>query len=161
MTSAATKSADDTRALASALAGLARPGDLLLLAGELGTGKTVFAQGFARGLGIHEQVTSPTFVLARRYAGRLRLHHLDVYRLDHLQEVLDLGLAEIVDDEAVTLIEWGDVVVPAVPADFLEVRLCHGSSVDDRLLTFTAVGPAWAGRAHSLPAVLRDWPAPS
>ena len=82
----ATKSVDDTRELGAALADLARPGDVLILAGDLGTGKTAFAQGFARGLGVEEQVTSPTFILARSYEGRLRMHHLDVYRLDHLQE---------------------------------------------------------------------------
>src|SRR5262249_36775358 len=105
MITARTKSVDDTRALAAELAPFARAGDLILLGGGLGTGKTAFAQGFARGLGVTAPVTSPTFVLVRTYEGRLPLVHVDVYRLDHLQEVVDLGVADILDEDGVTLIE--------------------------------------------------------
>lgn len=157
MSAARTKSADDTRALGAALAELARPGDIILLTGDLGSGKTVFAQGFAQGLGVTERVTSPTFTLARSYTGRCRLHHLDVYRLDHLQEAIDLGLPELVDDEAVSLIEWGDVVVPALPADFLEVRLAFGDADDERLLRVRSVGPGWAGRRGAIDRTLEPW----
>jgi len=153
----ATKSVEDTRELGAALAELARPGDVLVLAGDLGTGKTAFAQGFARGLGVTEQVTSPTFILARSYEGRLRLHHLDVYRLDHLQEAEDLGLAELVDDRGVTLIEWGDVIAPALPAQHLEVRLGFGQGSDDRTLRLAAAGKSWAGRADALRRLLGGW----
>ena len=120
---ARTTSVDDTRALAAELAPLTAPGDLILLAGDLGAGKTAFVQGLARGLGVVEQVTSPAFVLARPYAGRVPLLHLDVYRLDYLQELHDLGITELLDEGGVTVIEWGDVVAPALPADFLEVRI--------------------------------------
>ena len=85
MITAVTKSADDTRDLAAAVATSARRGDVILLSGELGTGKTTFAQGFARGLGVTEPVVSPTFTLIRSYQGRLPLVHCDVYRLDHVQ----------------------------------------------------------------------------
>src|SRR5205807_1959293 len=94
MITARTKSAEDTRALAGEVAPLARPGDLILLEGGLGTGKTAFVQGFAKALGVSEPVTSPTFVLVRTYEARIPIVHLDVYRLDHLQEVIDLGMAE-------------------------------------------------------------------
>ena len=154
---ARTKSVDDTRALAAEVAALARPGDLLLLAGDLGTGKTAFVQGFARGLGVEEQVTSPAFVLVRSYEGRVPMVHLDVYRLDHLQELVDLGIAEMLDGEVVTLIEWGDVVAPALPADFLEVRLEPGDTDDDRILTIRAVGPMWPGRLAALRRTLARW----
>ena len=80
---ARTTSVEDTRSLAAELSALAKPGDLVLLAGDLGAGKTAFVQGFARGLGVVEPVTSPAFVLARSYEGRLPLLHLDVYRLEH------------------------------------------------------------------------------
>ena len=153
----ATKSVDDTRELGAALSDLARPGDVLVLAGDLGTGKTAFAQGFARGLGVTEQVTSPTFILARSYEGRLRLHHLDVYRLDHLQEAEDLGLAELVDDRGVTLIEWGDVIAPTLPAEHLEVRLAYGAGSDDRSLRLAAAGRSWGVRADALRRMLADW----
>jgi tRNA threonylcarbamoyladenosine biosynthesis protein TsaE len=156
---AGTTGVEQTRALAGALSGLARAGDLVLLAGELGAGKTAFAQGFAAGLGVDEVVTSPTFTLVRTYpGGRLRMNHVDVYRLEHLQEVIDLGLAEMVDDPAVTLIEWGDAVVPALPADFLEVRLAYGDQAGDhRSLCVRTVGPAWAARERALGAVLAPW----
>jgi tRNA threonylcarbamoyladenosine biosynthesis protein TsaE len=155
----ATKGVDDTRALASAIADLARPGDVLVLSGELGAGKTAFAQGFAAGLGVTEQVTSPTFTLARPYEGRLTMHHLDVYRLDHLQEAVDLGLAELVDDDAVTLVEWGEVVLPALPGDRLDVRLAHGDDDDVRSVDVRPVGPTWAVRFDALAGVLSRWSA--
>ena len=153
----ATKSVDDTRALAAEIAGLATPGDLLVLAGDLGTGKTAFAQGFALGLGVDEQVTSPAFILVRTYEGRLPFVHLDVYRLDTMQELVDLGIAELLDEGAVTLVEWGDAVTPALPADFLEVRLEVTDAPDDRLLSIRSVGPGWPPRADALKRVLAPW----
>jgi tRNA threonylcarbamoyladenosine biosynthesis protein TsaE len=152
-----TKSADDTRALAGEVAPLVRRGDLLVLAGDLGAGKTAFVQGLARGLGVADPVTSPAFVLVRSYAGRIPLTHVDVYRLDHLQEVVDLGIAEMVDDDGVMAIEWGDVIVPTLPADFLEVRIEEGETDDDRLLSFQAVGPSWAPRMGALGRALGRW----
>ena len=86
---ARTASVLETRDLAAALAELARPSDLLVLVGDLGAGKTAFTQGFGRGLGIDEQITSPTFALVRSYTGRLDLYHLDVYRLEQVSEALD------------------------------------------------------------------------
>ncbi|MFN2503761.1 MAG: tRNA (adenosine(37)-N6)-threonylcarbamoyltransferase complex ATPase subunit type 1 TsaE [Acidimicrobiales bacterium] len=154
---ARTKSVDDTRALAGEIAGLARPGDLILLAGDLGTGKTAFVQGFARKLGVEEPVTSPAFVLVRSYEGRIPIIHLDVYRLDHLQELVDLGIAELLDGDSVTLIEWGDVVAPALPADFLEVRLEPGESDDERVVTVRAVGPVWPARLSALRRAAARW----
>ena len=154
---AVTSETGETRALAAAIAGLARPGDVILLTGDLGAGKTAFAQGFAGGLGVTEQVTSPTFTLARSYEGRLTLNHLDVYRLDHLQEAVDLGLAELVDDGGVTIIEWGEVVVPALPADYLMIRLLHQPDPDRRRLELEPVGPHWGLRTDALHAVLEHW----
>lgn len=155
---AATSGVEETRALAGALAALACPGDLVLLSGDLGTGKTAFAQGFAAGLGVDEPVTSPTFILVRTYPGtRLKLHHVDAYRLEHLQEALDLGLAEMVDDVAVTLIEWGDLVAPALPGDFLEVRLDYGSADDDRTMALRWVGRRWGARWPAVEATVAPW----
>ncbi len=159
MIRAATKSVDDTRALAAEIAALAKPGDLVVLAGDLGTGKTAFAQGFARGLGVDEPVTSPAFILVRTYEGRLPMIHMDVYRLDQMQELVDLGIAELLDDGGVTLVEWGDAVTPALPADFLEIRLDAGTAPDDRLLTVRSVGPSWPPRAEALRLALAPWTA--
>ncbi len=156
---AATAGVDQTRALAKALSELARPGDLVLLAGDLGTGKTAFAQGFAAGLGVEEVVTSPTFTLVRSYpGGRLTMNHVDVYRLERLQEAVELGLAEMVDEDAVTLIEWGDVVVPALPADFLEVHLAYGQAdADERQLQLRTIGRRWTLRQPALQSALTPW----
>ena len=161
MTHARTSNVDQTRALGAAIASLTRAGDLILLAGDLGAGKTAFAQGFASGIGVTEAVTSPTFTLARHYEGtKLRLHHLDVYRLDHLQEAVDLGLSELIDDdEGVTLIEWGDVVIPMLQPDFLEVCLAYGYDDDERLLSMRVVGNGWSARRHALDDVLVPWQA--
>jgi tRNA threonylcarbamoyladenosine biosynthesis protein TsaE len=154
---ALTRSVEDTRALAAAVSSLLRPGDLVLLSGDLGTGKTAFAQGLATGLGISERVTSPAFVLARTYTGRLPLVHIDVYRLDHVQELIDMGIAEIVDSGGVTLIEWGEVVRPVVPPDLLEVWLEEGVSDDERSITLTPVGSSWLARAKALQHAVAGW----
>jgi tRNA threonylcarbamoyladenosine biosynthesis protein TsaE len=154
---AATKSVDDTRALAAEIAALAAPGDLLVLAGDLGTGKTAFVQGFARGLGVDEPVTSPAFILVRTYEGRLPMNHLDVYRLEQMQELVDLGIAELLDEGGVTLVEWGDAVTPALPSDFLEVRLEAGAAADDRTVTVRSVGRSWPPRADALRLALAPW----
>lgn len=111
---ARTSSAEETRMMGGCLAASARRGDVVVLAGPLGAGKTTFAQGFARGLGVTGPVTSPTFTLVRQYPCTLgELVHADVYRLDHLAEVEDLGLAELVE-RGVALVEWGDVAEPAL-----------------------------------------------
>ena len=147
-----------TRALGGALAGGLQSGDVIVLSGDLGTGKTVFAQGVAAGLGVTERVVSPTFAIAREYAGRLPLHHLDVYRLEHVQEAIDLGLDELFED-AVTLIEWGDGVRDLLPADRLEVELAlapaHAATEDTRHITITPFGADWSARASALAGAVR------
>jgi tRNA threonylcarbamoyladenosine biosynthesis protein TsaE len=155
---ACTRSVDETRQLAAAVADLARPGDVLVLAGDLGAGKTAFVQGFSRGLGVEDRVTSPTFTLVHVYeGGRLPIHHLDVYRLDQLSEALDLGLAEMLDEGGVVLVEWGDAITPVLPHQLLEVRLTFGEGDDDRTLSFRAVGSAWHGRLRQLEMALAPW----
>jgi tRNA threonylcarbamoyladenosine biosynthesis protein TsaE len=145
-----TSSVEATRGLGRTVAEMTRPGDLVLLAGDLGAGKTAFTQGFAEGLGVTDPVTSPTFTLAHRYEGRIRLHHLDVYRLEQAEEIADLDVPELLDDDAVTIIEWGDAIRAALPADYLEVRLAFGDGDDDRVVTMIPVGPSWAAREHGL-----------
>jgi tRNA threonylcarbamoyladenosine biosynthesis protein TsaE len=155
---ATTTSVEETRELAEAVSGLARPGDVVVLAGDLGAGKTAFVQGFGRGLGVTERITSPTFTLVHVYdEGRLPVHHLDVYRLDQLSEALDLGLAEMLDEGGVLLVEWGDAITPVLPQDLLEVRLTFGAGDDDRVLSMRAVGPAWAARLDPLAGILGPW----
>lgn len=158
---ACTSSVGETHDLGAALAALAQPGDLLVLAGDLGAGKTAFAQGFGHGLGVTEPITSPTFTLAQQYEGRLTVHHLDVYRLDQLAEVAELGLSELLDGGGVVLIEWGDAIGPLLPADYLEVRLTFredgDAGDDDRRVLLRSVGPLWARRQVSLLHAIAPW----
>jgi tRNA threonylcarbamoyladenosine biosynthesis protein TsaE len=155
---ARTSAVTDTQSLAEALAGLARAGDLLLLSGDLGAGKTAFAQGFGRGLGVEEPITSPTFTLAREYQGaRLRLHHLDVYRMETMAEVFDVDLPELLDDQAVVVIEWGEAIAASVPADYLEIALRLGEGDDDRIIELRPVGPSWVARAAALADLIAPW----
>jgi tRNA threonylcarbamoyladenosine biosynthesis protein TsaE len=146
------KSVADTRAVAAAVAPLLRPGDVILLGGDLGAGKTVFTQGLALAIGIQEPVTSPTFTLMRSYdvprGGHLL--HADLYRLERLQEVLDLGLTEMIDDAMVTVIEWGEVASPVLTPDYLDIRIGFALGDDERVLALSPVGRAWAARARSL-----------
>jgi tRNA threonylcarbamoyladenosine biosynthesis protein TsaE len=160
---ASTKSPDDTRALAGAVAELVRPGDVLLLGGDLGAGKTTFTQGLGAALGVQELVTSPTFTLVRPYEtanGRPTLLHADVYRLDQVAEVLDLGLAELVEEDAVAVVEWGEDAAPAFGPDHLEVVLAlgpDGGDDDVRLIRFRPVGRRWAARADALSRAIAAW----
>ena len=159
MIAAATKSGEDTRDLGAQLAALARPGDVVLLVGDLGAGKTTLAQGFGRGLGVAGPIVSPTFTLVRSYRGRLLLAHCDAYRLQGRREVEDLGLAELLDDGAVALVEWGEVVAPSLAPDYLEVRLEMGDGDDLRQVALRPVGPSWSARGPALEAALSRWAA--
>ncbi len=143
--------ADDlaaTHAIAGAVARLCRAGDVVVLAGEMGAGKTAFAQGFGRALGIVEPITSPTFTLVHSYdCNGLTLHHADLYRLDRTSEVADLALTELAEFDGIVLVEWGDVAGAAF-GDHLEVRL-DADDPDDpdaRSVTVTGVGRTWASR---------------
>ena len=156
---ARTASVEATRELGAAVAGVAAPGDVVVLAGDLGAGKTAFVQGFGRALGVTERITSPTFTLVHVYEGDLPIHHLDVYRLDQLSEALDLGLPEMLDEGGVVLVEWGDAILPVLPADLLEVRLTLGAGDDDRTITLRPVGQRWTARQRALTEALAPWSA--
>lgn len=157
MFKARTNSAGETQQLAACVAELSIARDLILLVGDLGAGKTAFTQGFGRSLGITDAITSPTFTLAKEYSGRLRLHHLDVYRIEELEEVRDLALPELLEGESVTVIEWGDQIVPALPQDYLEIRLEYGSKENERDITISLVGTSWKERMAQIIKILDRW----
>jgi tRNA threonylcarbamoyladenosine biosynthesis protein TsaE len=145
--------ASDTRDLGRALAGLLRAGDLVVLAGPLGAGKTVLAQGIGAGLGVTGPVTSPTFVIARVHrGGRLPLVHADAYRLGSVAEVDDLDLDADVA-ESVTVVEWGAGLVDRLADDRLEVRIDRGTCGQGERRTAQLVphGADWADRLRRLP----------
>jgi tRNA threonylcarbamoyladenosine biosynthesis protein TsaE len=145
-------SPEQTRALGASLAELLEPGDIVLLVGELGAGKTELAKGIAAGLGVTEAVVSPTFTLAREYEGRLPLVHADLYRLDHGDEIADLGLDDF--DRGVAVVEWGDRAT-ALFGEALEIHLSMTAADDDnqRMISITAAGSSWARRAPALTAL--------
>jgi tRNA threonylcarbamoyladenosine biosynthesis protein TsaE len=149
--------ASATKAIGRAMATLVRPGDVMLLSGELGTGKTVLTQGLAEGLEVRELVTSPTFTLVHRYEARVPLFHLDVYRLERVGELADLGIDEVLDAGGVVVVEWGDVVAAEMPADRLEVRFAFGDDDDDRTIELTATGTRWPARWRILGEATEDW----
>jgi len=138
------ETADDTRALGRRLAASLRGGDVLLLKGDLGAGKTVLAGGLAEGLGVAEQVTSPTFVLARWYEGFMPFVHADVYRLGSSAEIEDLDLPDEALD-GVLAVEWGDVAEAQFGDDHLLVELSVESD-GSRIVSLVPVG-SWEGRS--------------
>lgn len=134
----------DTLAVGGRLAAEIRPGDIVVLAGGLGAGKTLFVGGLAAGLGVQEPVTSPSFVLMREYrSGFIPVIHVDVYRLGSFNEFEDLDIYERALD-GVLAVEWGDVVAGALPEDHLVVRF-EVDSDGVRTLAFEPHG-TWAGR---------------
>ncbi|MCL4446147.1 MAG: tRNA (adenosine(37)-N6)-threonylcarbamoyltransferase complex ATPase subunit type 1 TsaE [Actinobacteria bacterium] len=160
-----TRSLEETWRLASRVAEVLRRGDLVLLTGELGAGKTAFAQGVARALRVEEAVTSPTFTLVHEYNCSFQeidtLLHADLYRLETPGEVEELGLAEMLDYGAVGLVEWGERGVPVLGESYLEVHMeaLDPGSVDAgdvgeyqevRLVTCVGVGRSWARRGDAL-----------
>jgi len=148
----------ETNAIAAALAGVARSGDLVVLAGEMGAGKTAFAQGFGAALGVTEPITSPTYTLLHSYpAGRVTLHHADVYRLTTLHEVDDLAFGELREFGGIVLVEWGDVVAGSL-GDHLAVRLVAKAADENaRSIELSALGPGWARRWERIEELLADW----
>ena len=134
-----THSPKQTQSLGKQLGLLANPGDLILLVGELGSGKTCLAQGIARGLNIQGYVRSPTFVLVNEYQGRIPLYHIDLYRLDGLIAIQELGLEEYVESDGLCVIEWADKAMPTFPGEHLLINIeSRGSK--DRSFQFTAYG---------------------
>lgn len=156
----AAPTAEDTRAIGGALAELLRAGDVVALTGELGAGKTTFVQGAARALEYPGAVASPTFTLVREYrTPSLRIVHADVYRLDRVQEVVDLGLHELLEDEGVLLVEWGDAVAEILPGDPLVVELRVPGDGEERAISIRDLGDDWTVRWERLEQVVEPWKA--
>jgi tRNA threonylcarbamoyladenosine biosynthesis protein TsaE len=137
-----------TKAVGAAIAKTLLPGDVLLLDGDLGAGKTTFTQGLARAMGVREPVTSPTFTLVRSYPTSfgVELIHADVYRLDGLFDIVSLGLPEMLENGAVAAIEWGGRAVPALGPEYLYVHLTLTETEGERLVALRPSGSRWQAR---------------
>jgi tRNA threonylcarbamoyladenosine biosynthesis protein TsaE len=150
-------SAFETEAAGQSLARLLRPGDVVLLTGPLGAGKTTFARGVGKGLGVRDRVTSPTFTLVREHdcvndLGVARLQHADLYRLTGVAEALDLAIGELVEESAVALVEWGDLAAPVFGREVLTVDLAVDAE-EGRVITVSGA------LAEARRAQLGDWSA--
>lgn len=145
-----TASEEETRDFARRLGCLLGHGDTVLLVGELGAGKTRLAQGIARGLGVAEWVTSPTFTLLREYSGRIPLYHLDAYRLEGPWDLYDLGMEEYMEGEGVLVVEWGDRVRSFFGPQALEMEIAFGEGENERVIRVYIRGGDWEGRLARL-----------
>ena len=146
------RTADDMRRLGESLAALVQPGDLVVLTGELGAGKTTLVQGIGTGLSVAGDVLSPTFVIARVHrGGRLPLVHADAYRLGSVAEIDDLDLDATLE-ESVTVVEWGAGLVDRLAGDRLEVRIERSADESDetRVVTLQPVGDSWTERVRGI-----------
>lgn len=135
------KNEEETKQIAVKLAALLEPGDVLLLEGDLGAGKTTFSKGLALGLGIQKTVKSPTFTIIKEYhQGRIPFYHMDVYRLED-SGADDLGLEEYFEGDGVSVVEWAHLVTENLPKDYLEITLnVETDDFQGRKIQFNAVG---------------------
>ena len=131
---------------AAKLAKMVKQGDVLALTGELGAGKTCFVKGLANELGVKETVTSPTFALLKTYHGLMDLYHLDLYRLDRIEDLLDIGIEDYLPGDGITVIEWGDKAGDLLPEDTLFIDFRRGSTDDQRSIMIKARGREWTER---------------
>lgn len=150
-----TKSAEETQALAQRLGSACLGGEVLLLSGPLGAGKTAFTQGLARGLGVTEYVHSPTFTLVNQYEGRLTLYHLDLYRIDSLAEAVDLGLDDYLYTGGVAAIEWAEKALEALPAERLQILFSQVGATERRL-QLNASGAVHERLVHAAAAAVKS-----
>jgi tRNA threonylcarbamoyladenosine biosynthesis protein TsaE len=135
-----TQSADETERVGERLGRRLVPGDVVALSGELGAGKTCFIRGLARGLGVTQGVSSPTFVIVNQYTGRMPIFHIDAYRTESLTELLDIGFDEYVSGDSVTVIEWSDKLEPLLPPGAIRVRI-SGLGDEPRTIRIDAPEP--------------------
>lgn len=151
------ESFEETVMLGEMLGTLAGPGDIIAMTGELGSGKTHFARGVARGLGVASStpVTSPTFTLLNCYLGRLPLYHFDLYRLAGASDLYDLGFEEYFYGEGVCLIEWAERLGESMPEERLEVSFIYRDE-SCRIITFVPNGPRYEQIAGSLDVLHHD-----
>ena len=147
-----TRSVEETRIIGAALAPMLLPGDVISLTGDLGAGKTALVQGIAAASGVEARVTSPSFTIVHEYQGRYPFIHIDVYRLNSFQEVIDLGFEEFLDPQSVVMVEWGDAIAPLLPRRHLEIELRRSNDEDpnDRFIVFRPHGQEWIRKIQEM-----------
>lgn len=149
-------SPEQTQRLGLHLGELAQASDVFLLTGNLGSGKTCLTQGIAWGLGIKEYAFSPSFIIVREYYGRLPLYHIDFYRLDHIEEIVDLGLEEYLYGNGVCVVEWAEKGIGVLPQENLLINLSYISDAD-RSLSLEPKGERYSQLLKSFSLDLETW----
>ncbi len=154
-----TRSSEETFNIGKALGKLLKQGDVIAFFGELGAGKTVFAQGIAQGIDVKEYVTSPTFTIINEYQGALPLYHFDVYRLEEPEELLELGYEEYFYGEGITVIEWAEKITDYLPPDYMAVYIYKVNNANNednifdpekRCINFQPRGKSYAEQVEEL-----------
>ncbi|MDF2892433.1 MAG: putative hydrolase [Clostridia bacterium] len=134
------KSAEHTYKLGTGLGKALQQGDIICLTGDLGAGKTAFTKGIGAGLDIQEFITSPTYTIINEYNGRIPLFHFDVYRLEGVEEMYELGYEEYFFGDGAVVIEWADIVKDIIPQERLWITILRGKEEDTREIIFDASG---------------------
>ena len=142
-----TTSEQETLNLAKKIAKLLKPGDVISISGELGTGKTCFVKGLAQGMGISQVVTSPSFVILKIYYNKIPLYHFDVYRLDKSFQLEEIGFQQFQYGDGITVVEWGDKVSEILAFDHLEINFYYYEN-DKREIKITPHGESWEKRLN-------------
>ncbi len=150
------RSPEQTQRLGTRLGELAQSGDVFLLTGNLGSGKTCLTQGIAWGLGVKEYAFSPSFVIVREYHGRLTLYHIDFYRLDRFEEIADLGLDDYLCGEGVCVVEWADKGMAVLPDEHLLIHLSYMSDTE-RTISLEPKGLRHTELSKLLDAEFKTW----
>jgi tRNA threonylcarbamoyladenosine biosynthesis protein TsaE len=150
-------STQQTHRVGVTLGKLLQAGDILLLSGELGAGKTTLTKGLAEGLGVEGYVNSPTFTLVNEYQGRLPVYHLDCYRLESGREALDFGIEEYLYGDGVTIIEWFELIAEILPPEHLTIRLRHLNETK-RDLRFEPAGKRYIELTNQFKALAFGFP---
>lgn len=134
------KSAEQTTRLGKSLGRLLKQGDIICLTGDLGAGKTAFTKGIGEGLEILKLITSPTYTIINEYNGRIPLYHFDVYRLEGVEEMYELGYEEYFFGDGAVVVEWADIVKDIIPNERLWITMLRGKQEDTRDIIIEATG---------------------
>lgn len=144
------KSAEQTNKIGEYLGKTLQQGDIICLTGDLGAGKTAFTKGIGAGLDIQEFITSPTYTIINEYNGRIPLFHFDVYRLEGVEEMYELGYEEYFFGDGAVVVEWADIVQDIIPQERLWVTILRGKEEDSREIIFDASGERYQNMIKEL-----------
>ena len=135
-----TDSPQQTYELGENIGKILKPGMVICLSGEMGAGKTAITQGIAKGVGVDTYVTSPTYTIINEYDGEIPIYHFDVFRIDNVEELEEIGFDEYLYGEGIVIIEWASLIKEALPKEYLWIHMGKRKEFNDRILTFTAMG---------------------